>query len=61
MDLPHPEELVFTTDERVHTLVREAEDKFDALVADHELHVPPFLPLLICFSSADAYTPGPAL
>ncbi|KAF8234274.1 acyltransferase ChoActase/COT/CPT [Tricholoma matsutake] len=39
VDLPHPEELVFTTNEHVRTLVRSAEAKFDALVADHELHV----------------------
>lgn len=39
----------------MRTLVRAAEVKFDALVADHELHVPSFPPLFISFSSADAY------
>jgi carnitine O-acetyltransferase len=39
IDLPHPEELVFTTNEHIRTLVRSAEAKFDALVDDHELHV----------------------
>ena len=48
-DLPHPEELVFTINEQVRTHIRLAQEKFDALVADHELHVrirlSPFLPL----------------
>lgn len=51
-DLPHPEELVFITNEQVHTHIRSAEEAFDALLADHELHVCihpshsfPFLPL----------------
>jgi len=38
-DLPHPEELVFTTNEQVHAHIRSAGEKFDTLLADHELHV----------------------
>jgi carnitine O-acetyltransferase len=51
IDLPHPEALVSTTDE---TLARGAEEKFDALVADHELPVPSYLSA--SFSSTNAYT-----
>ncbi|KAF5374161.1 hypothetical protein D9615_008834 [Tricholomella constricta] len=37
--LPAPTELVFATDDKVRTLVKEAEQRFDELVGKHDLHV----------------------
>jgi carnitine O-acetyltransferase len=58
IDLPHPEELVFTTNEHIRTLVRSAEAKFDTLAGDHELHVR--ISLLLHIHGL-TFLPGPLL
>ena len=58
INLPHPEELVFTINEHIRTLVRSAEAKFNALVGDHELHV---CVSLLFRTSALNVLPGPPL
>ena len=45
-EIPPPTELVFATDDNVRTLVKEAEQRFDELVGQHDMQVRLLFPVL---------------